>query len=81
MTDIRGYDLGDQEVIDIQASQGISISIVDGRREEVGKLSISMHVSLPTLRLSSTRALVRGGDTLILILYMVKGSQLYGVDI
>ena len=67
MTDIRGYDLGDQEVIDIQASQGISFSIVDGRREEVGKLSISLHVSLPTLRLRRTRALVRRGDTLILI--------------
>ena len=58
MTDIRGYDLGDQEVIDIQASQGISITI---------SIYISLHVSLPMLRLRSTRALVRGGDTLILI--------------
>ena len=44
-TDIRGYDLGDQEVIDIQASQGVSISIVDGRRGEVGKLSISLNAT------------------------------------
>ena len=40
MTDIRGYDLRDQEVIDIQASQGVSVSIVGGRREEVGQLSL-----------------------------------------
>ena len=54
--------MGDQEVIDIQASQGVSVSIVDGRREEVSKLSISLHVALPTLRLRSTRALGRAGD-------------------
>ena len=56
-TDIRGYDLGDQEVIDIQASQGVSVSIVDGRREEVGKLFISQSVALTKLiRLKSTHA-------------------------
>ena len=82
-TDIQGYDLGDQEIIDIQASEGVSVSIVDGRREEVGKLSCSLDLrrgDLKTLSLRWSDFSYRGRHLVAILRYCSIPRPVYIVN-